>query len=103
MALSSVFYGAAYLTGIAAFLLMARRRRLLTDGVMTLMAAGLLGGLACAGLGQWLVAGQPGKSVIAGLAGGYLCVHVAKRMLGIKRPLGDLFAVALSAGEAVGR
>lgn len=103
MTLSSAFYGAAYLTGIAAFLLMARRRRLLTDGVLTIMAAGLLGGLACAGLGQWLVIHTPGKSVIAGLAGGYLSVHIAKRMLGIRRPLGDLFAVALAAGETVGR
>lgn len=103
MNLSSAFYAAGYLTGVVAFLLMAKRRRLLTDGVLTLMAVGLLGGLVCAALGQWLVAREPGKSVIAGLIGGYLCVHVAKRILGIRRPLGDLFAVALTAGEAIGR
>jgi phosphatidylglycerol:prolipoprotein diacylglycerol transferase len=103
VALSSGIYLAGYLTGAAAFLLMARRRRLLTDGVMILLAIGLIGGLVCAAIAQWLVGGGPGKSVIGGLAGGYLCVWAAKRALGIRRPLGDLFAVALAAGEAVGR
>ena len=103
MGASSLCYAAGYLTGIAAFLGMAWRRRLLTDGVIALMAVGLLGGLACAGLGQWLAVREPGKSVIAGLAGGYIAVFAAKRALGIRRPLGDLFAVAMAAGEAVGR
>jgi phosphatidylglycerol:prolipoprotein diacylglycerol transferase len=100
---SSGFYAAGYLTGLIAFVLMAKRRRLLTEGVLTLMAAGVVGGLVCANLSQWLIARTEGKSVLGALAGGYLSVHIGKKILGIRRPLGDLFAVALSAGEAVGR
>ena len=103
MGYSRLLDASGYAAGIAAFVLMAKRRRLLTDGVLSLMIVGLLGGLVCAALGQWLIAHAPGKSVIAGLAGGYLSVAIAKRALGIRRPLGDLFAIALTAGEAVGR
>jgi len=44
-----------------------------------------------------------GKSVLGGIIGGYLSVHGYKAAIGLRRPLGDLFAFALSAGEAVGR
>lgn len=101
--LSAVFYGLGYLMGVAAFLLIARSRRLLTDGVAALMAAALIGGLAAANLAQRIVGGTPGKTVLGAIAGGYLCVAVAKKALGIRRPLGDLFAIAISAGEAIGR
>lgn len=103
MTLSACCYAAGYLTGLIAFLLMARRRRLLTEGIVTLMAVGLIGGLVAANLMQWIVAGTAGKTVLGAVAGGYLAVFIAKRRLGIRRPLGDLFAIALSAGEAVGR
>src|ERR1700683_3174832 len=101
--LSAACYAAGYLTGAIAFLLMARRRRLLTDGVMMLMVVGLVGGLASDNIAQRIVGGAAGKTVLGALAGGYLSVIVGKRILGIRRPLGDLFAVALSSGEAVGR
>ena len=103
MLLSAMLYAAGYLTGLAAFLLMAWKRRLLTWGVVSLLGVGLVGGLASANLVQWLVSGDVGKTVLGGIAGGYLCVVLYKRYLGIRRPLGDLFAVAISAGEAVGR
>lgn len=103
MNLSAGCYALGYVTGLAAFWLMARRRRLATQGVFALLAAGLLGGLVFANLAQWIFAGTAGKTVLGAIAGGYLSVALYKRYLGIRRPLGDLFAVALSAGEAVGR
>jgi len=44
-----------------------------------------------------------GKTILAGLAGGYLGVEVAKLLLGIREKTGDGFAVPLAAGIAVGR
>ena len=103
MTLSEGLYAAAYLAGLAAFLGMAWRRRLLTSGVFSVAGAALIGGLVAANVGQRLFAGSPGKSVLAGVVGGYLVVYLYKRYLGLVRPTGDLFAVALCVGEAVGR
>ena len=108
MTLSSFCYLLGYLTGLAAFAWLARRRGLATSGIMAVAGAGLIGGLLGANLGQWLCARifhevAAGKSVLGGIAGGYLAVVLYKRHLGIQRPTGDLFAVALTAGEAVGR
>ncbi len=100
---SALCYAAGYLTGLLAFLWMARRRGMATEGILLLVAVGLVGGLLCAGLTQRLVTGSAGKTVLGGIAGGYLSVMLAKRLLGIRRPTGDLFAVAICAGEAVGR
>src|SRR5579862_6940603 len=103
MSLSATFYALGYLTGAAAFVGMARARRLATSGVLIVMQAGLIGGLVWANVAQWVFGGTPGKTVLGAIAGGYLTVVLFKRYLGLKRPLGDLFAVALCAGEAVGR
>jgi phosphatidylglycerol:prolipoprotein diacylglycerol transferase len=54
-------------------------------------------------MAQWLVGGAAGKTVLGGIVGGWIAVIAAKRHLGLRRPTGDLFAVALCAGEAVGR
>jgi phosphatidylglycerol:prolipoprotein diacylglycerol transferase len=96
-------YACAYVVGLALFAMMARRRNIATPGVWIIMQAGLLGGLAFAGLTQVLFAATPGKTLLGGIAGGYLCVALAKRHLRITRPTGDLWAVALAGGEAVGR
>jgi len=108
MTLSAGCYALGYLTGVAAFAWMARRRNLATAGIMAVMGAGLLGGLIGANLTQWVYAhlvpgGEPGKTVLGSIAGGYLSVLLFKRYIGIRRPTGDLFAVAISAGETVGR
>jgi len=100
---AAALYGAAYLIGLAAFIDAARRRRMATDGIWALAAAALIGGLIGACLAQLIVAAAPGKSILGGIAGGYLTVIAAKHYFGIRRPTGDLFAYALSAGEAVGR
>jgi prolipoprotein diacylglyceryltransferase len=44
-----------------------------------------------------------GKSIVGGLVGGYLAVEWAKRQVGITRSTGDLFAIPLAAGIAIGR
>lgn len=96
-------YGLAYLTAVGVFGWMARRRGLDTAGMWLLMQAGLLGGLVGANLAQLLATGTPGKTIEGGFIGGYLAVVWMKRRLGIVRPTGDLFALALPAGEAIGR
>lgn len=100
---ASLLYALGYGTGVGAFALMARRRGLSTPGVWSLVVVGLLGGLLGANLAQYLATGAPGKSVLGGVTGGYLSVFLYKRYIGLRRPTGDLFAVGMMAGEAVGR
>lgn len=101
--LSAACYVLGYAAGVWAFFAMARSRGLATPGILALLASGLIGGLVGAYAGQWLAGGADGKSILGAVAGGYLGVFLHKRYLGIVRPTGDLFAVAMSAGEAVGR
>jgi len=100
---AGVAYTLAYAVGIALFVWMARRRGLATAGVRFVVIAAIGGGLAGALIGQILAGGSSGKTILGGIAGGYLTVVLAKRRIGLQRPLGDLFAVALAGGEAVGR
>jgi phosphatidylglycerol:prolipoprotein diacylglycerol transferase len=44
-----------------------------------------------------------GKTIVGALIGGWLAVEIAKRLLGITRRTGDLFAVPLCVGIAIGR
>lgn len=44
-----------------------------------------------------------GKTIVGGLAGGWLAVEAVKRSLGIRGRTGDLFAVPLAAAIAIGR
>lgn len=44
-----------------------------------------------------------GKTVLGALAGGYMGVEVAKKVVGIRVSTGDSFAVAVPLGQAVGR
>lgn len=103
LTLSATCYALGYIAGLAAFGYMAKRRGIATEGVWLLMSAGLIGGLAGANLTQLLVTGSPGKTLLGGIVCGYIAVVLAKRYLGIVRPTGDLFAMALAAGEAIGR
>jgi phosphatidylglycerol:prolipoprotein diacylglycerol transferase len=107
----------AYLVGGGVFWLAARERRLATDGVGKLAVIALLGGALGAKVSQLLAQGWPvtvpflavaqpqqgGRAILGGVIGGWLCVEIAKRRMGIRRSTGDLFALALPAGEAVGR
>jgi phosphatidylglycerol:prolipoprotein diacylglycerol transferase len=102
---SPAFYLLGYGAGIAAFAWLAKRRGLSTAGVWSVALIGLFGGLIGANLAQLIASGgkEAGKTVLGGIVGGYISVHLYKRRIGLTRPLGDLFAFALSAGEAVGR
>jgi prolipoprotein diacylglyceryltransferase len=52
----------------------------------------------------WALMLSPGgKTIIGGLLGGWLAVEVAKKLGGIKRRTGDLFALPLCVGIGVGR
>lgn len=44
-----------------------------------------------------------GKTIVGGLLGGWLGVEIVKRITGIRRRTGDLFALPLCVGIAVGR
>ena len=44
-----------------------------------------------------------GKSIVGGLVGGLIAVELVKRYLGEKRSTGDLFAIPLALGIAIGR
>jgi prolipoprotein diacylglyceryltransferase len=63
----------------------------------TVMAAARSGHLL------WLLIAPGGKTIVGGLLGGWLGVELVKRFAGIRRRTGDLFALPLCVGIAVGR
>jgi phosphatidylglycerol:prolipoprotein diacylglycerol transferase len=111
------FTGLGYLVGGLVFLWAARAKRLSTDGVWVIVAVGVFCGVVGARVTELIAEGWPGRlpagvllnpstggrSLLGGLVFGWLGVLFAKKQLGLRRPLGDLFALALPAGEAVGR
>jgi prolipoprotein diacylglyceryltransferase len=118
-----VFETLAYAAGYAVF----RRLRARHGDVVeepqrwTVLAAAAVGALlGCRLLGlaeQWptviqawhagrmwaLMFSPGGKTIVGGLLGGWLGVEIAKKLSGIKRRTGDLFALPLCVGIAVGR
>ena len=97
--------------------LAARKRGLATEGFFWVAITGLAFGIFGAKLGQWSLGQQNlpaaplawmdphsgGRTLIGGILLGWIGVVLARRRLGIQRPTGDLFALALPAGEAIGR
>jgi prolipoprotein diacylglyceryltransferase len=94
----------------------ARRRGLWDDGMLVAVTGALVGGaigMRLAGLVRSLdpernppmaLAWQYGvKSVLGGLAGAYVGVLVAKRLIGYRTRTGDVFAPAVALGMAIGR
>lgn len=118
-----VFETLAYVAGYAVFRgLRARRGDLLAEPqrwtVIAAAAVGALAGSRVLGLAeQWptvlaalrahrllaVILAPGGKTIVGGLLGGWLAVEAAKRISGIRSRTGDLFALPLCVGIAVGR
>ncbi len=103
----------SYLVGAGVFAWAAKRKKLATEGMAVLAGIGFAAGIAGAKLTQVLASGLPataalqpqigGRALLGGLVFGWVAVEIAKWRMGIRRSTGDLFALALPAGEAVGR
>jgi phosphatidylglycerol---prolipoprotein diacylglyceryl transferase len=94
----------------------ARRRGQTDERVLYVVMGALLGGAVFMRLGTWLqhvdlrqnasFAEQwlyGNRSILGGLVGAWLGVHLAKRTTGYRLRTGDLFAPAVALGMAVGR
>ncbi len=106
--------------GVAAaalvFVLEARRRGHTDERLLWVVVGALVGGGVMMRMGTWLqhlplrdnagLAEQwlyGNRSILGGLVGAWLGVHVAKRLVGYRVRTGDLFAPAVALGMAVGR
>ena len=118
-----VFETLAYAAGYAVFRhLRARQGDIVAEPqrwtVLAAAAVGALMGSRLLGLAeQWptvaaawqsgrllaLLLSPGGKTIVGGLLGGWLGVEIVKRISGIRRRTGDLFALPLCVGIAVGR
>ena len=114
-----VFTAAGLLAGLAMYYAALRRDRMLEPRIVLISAAALLGGGVgarlitawehapyYAALGEaplTYVISHSGKSIIGGLAGGYLAIVLSKRALGYTVSTGDYYAAAIPLGLAIGR
>lgn len=111
-----LFVGLGCLVAIAIFVVEARRRGQTEGNLAYVVTGGLVGGALFMRLGTWLqhldlranasLAEQwayGNRSILGGLVGAWLGVHIAKRLVGMRERTGDLFAPAVAAGMAVGR
>ena len=94
----------------------ARRRGQTDERILYVVMGALVGGAVFMRLGTWLqhvdlrqnasLAEQwlyGNRSILGGLVGAWLGVHVVKRLTGYTARTGDLFAPAVALGMAVGR
>jgi hypothetical protein len=101
---------------VVVFVSEARRRGHNDDRLLIVVTGALVGGALLMRLGTWLqhvdlranasFAEQwayGNRSVLSGLVGAWLGVHIAKRLSGYQLRTGDLFAPAVAIGMAVGR
>jgi prolipoprotein diacylglyceryltransferase len=113
-----VFESLAYLVGYRVYLKQRKRSgdHLSTRDRTWIVAAAICGAAIGSKLLYWL--GDPaltvrrwndvfylmaGKTIVGGLIGGLIAVEAIKRRLGILRRTGDLFAIPLCIGIAIGR
>jgi phosphatidylglycerol:prolipoprotein diacylglycerol transferase len=116
-ALHPLFEALGYASGFGAYRLMRARRgdALSEETRWVVIAAAAVGGLVgsrvlgvaeqAPALGfHWaMLVGSGGKTIVGGLLGGWAGVEIAKRAVGVRRRTGDLFAIPLCVGIAVGR
>lgn len=100
----------AFAVGAYVYFWEARRRKMNLSKMREVAMLGALIGVIAASLGQWGYAylsnnpaGGGGRTIVAGVLGGWLGVEISKRRLGIRDSTGPLWALALPAGEAIGR
>ncbi|MCA0268672.1 MAG: prolipoprotein diacylglyceryl transferase [Bacteroidetes bacterium] len=110
----TLFVGIGVAAALAVFAVEARRTGR-SDAPTWFVAMGALAGGAFlskavtlwqipAATPGWLATfAEGGRSVLGGLAGAYFGGRVARRVSGLSRPTGDLFAPAVALGLAVGR
>ena len=112
----ATFVGLGVVAATLVFVGEARRRGHTDDRLMIVVTGALVGGAVLMRLGTWLqhlslrenasLAEQwayGNRSILGGLVGAWLGVHVAKRLCGYRLRTGDLFAPAVALGMAVGR
>ena len=112
----ATFVGLGVLAAVLVFVAEARRRGHTDDRLLLVVTGALVGGALFMRLGTWLqhvdlrenatLAEQwayGNRSILGGLVGAWLGVHVAKRLCGYRLRTGDLFAPAVALGMAVGR
>lgn len=111
-----IFVVSGVLTAATVFALEARRRGTTDERVLYIVTGALVGGALFMRLGTWAqhlrVSDNAGiveqwihgnRSVLGGLFGAWLGVHLTKRLVGYRGRTGDLFAPAVALGMAVGR
>jgi len=111
-----LFVGLGVLAAVVVFVVEARRRGRTEDEVVYVVLGALIGGAVFMRMGTWLqhldlrqnatFAEQwlhGNRSILGGLFGAWLGVHVTKRLVGYRLRTGDLFAPAVALGMAVGR
>jgi len=111
-----LFVGLGVAVAALVFVVEARRRGQTDDRLLYVVTGALVGGAVFMRLGTWLqhvdlranatlteqwLYGN--RSILGGLVGAWLGVHVAKRVSGYRLRTGDLFAPAVALGMAVGR
>ena len=115
--LGTFFTGLGYLVGAFVLWWAASTKKLATKGIGWVAFTGFFAGIIGAKLTQLVAEGWPlrvpletaldpragGRAILGGLIFGWIGVECSKWRLGIRRSSGDLFALALPAGEAVGR
>ncbi len=111
-----VFVALGILAAGVVFVVEARRRGHTDERLVWVVAGALIGGAVMMRMGTWLQHVQlrenaglteqwlhGNRSILGGLVGAWLGVHVAKRIVGYPLRTGDLFAPAVALGMAVGR
>lgn len=110
------FVGLGVVVALAIFVVQARHTGQTDERLLYVVTGALFGGAVFMRLGTWLQDADlrtnatlleqwafGNRSILGGLVGAWLGVHIAKRISGYRVRTGDLFAPAVALGMAVGR